>query len=348
LGLVNPGCKPRSDTGGATDAAAVLTVAATPTPPPIPAEPPPPRADKASEVPAIEARLVADKAYVAAWTADHAAERGLLLTAASDLLAYGTMHADVDAAVKKAKLSDAVTNMLKVLGRVGKLPADFTTRTEAYLAANKSASRFGTWNPEAPGQPLYDATALAMWLHPNDAGYVRERIHALDKGPFRWRKDAPVKRSWLANPGEVIDRLAALGAFGKQDCLDLAAQWSEEPLMDGGTQFSCKPAVASEPSSPKAPALSPDEEARGPKPPQSVVDGEVVAVKMYLSETLKDPDSYQHDKCSPVRAEGPYWVVDCTYRAKNSFGAVMREARRFFIQKGGYAEEGQVVRADAM
>jgi hypothetical protein len=66
-------------------------------------------------------------------------------------------------------------------------------------------------------------------------------------------------------------------------------------------------------------------EARGPEPLQSGWDGEVTAVHNYLKEALKDPDSYQHDKCTKLRAEGAFWVVECSYRAKNSFGALTKD-----------------------
>ncbi|HVH41666.1 MAG TPA: hypothetical protein VM925_04965, partial [Labilithrix sp.] len=45
--------------------------------------------------------------------------------------------------------------------------------------------------------------------------------------------DAPVVRSWLARPAEVINRLTALGAFTKGDCSELGARWSEKLAPDG-------------------------------------------------------------------------------------------------------------------
>lgn len=85
---------------------------------------------------------------------------------------------------------------------------------------------------------------------------------------------------------------------------------------------------------------------RGPQPIQSSWDGDVLAVRHYLKEVLKDPDSYQADGCTKPRAEGAFWVVECKYRAKNSFGALVLEVKRFFIQSGGLAGEGRVVRTE--
>lgn len=288
-------------------------------------------------MPGLEAKLAADKTYQAVWTTERAGDRALLLTALSDIVAYGTMHTDAEAAVKKAKLGDAVTNLQKIVWRVGKLPADFTTKFEEHLAANKSAPHLGLWSPEVKGQPLIDATALAMWLHPNEPSYVRERMLALMKGPFPWNKSAPVERAWLANLADVITRLDALGAFTKDDCVAIGAKWAPKTDDEGHLFFKCEALSAWD----KEQAAVPEW-----KPVQSAWDGEVQAVSEYLSTTLNDPDSYKHDKCSPVRKDGALWVTECSYRAKNAFGGVVRTTRRFFIQKGGYADEGQVVRAE--
>jgi hypothetical protein len=253
---------------------------------------------------------------------------------------------DVEAAVKRAKLAEAVTTIQRVLWRVGKLPTDFTTRVEAHLAANKTAPRLGLWAAEEKGKPLVDATALAMWLHPNDPSYVRERMFALVKGPFPARKDAPVARSWLANLGEVINRLGALGDFKKEDCLALGARWSEKPTANGQTQNACEPADAPAEAKPNAGAAAKEDDDW--KPAQSSWDGEVLAVKYYLADHLNDPDSYQHDKCSKAQPQGALWVVECSYRAMNGFGALVRQAGRFFIKKGGLAGEGEVVKVEPL
>ncbi|MBX3217140.1 MAG: hypothetical protein KF850_34230 [Labilithrix sp.] len=328
-------CKPRSGTVSSEAGPPSASVASAP--PPIPPEPTPPQATKASEVPALEAKLATDRIYLAIWTPDRAADRVLLLTALSDIVAYGTMHTDAEAAVKKAKLGDAVTNLQKILWRVGKLPADFITKLEEHLAANKSVPRLGLWSPEVKGQPLVDATALAMWLHPNDPNYVRERMLALVKGPFPANENAPVARAWLANLGDVINRLGALGAFTKDDCEAIGAKWKTKPDAEGHLFNTCEPLSEWD----KQQAAVPEW-----KPVQSAWDGEVHAVSEYLATTLKDPDSYVHEKCTPVRKDGALWVTECSYRAKNSFGGVVRTTRRFFLQKGGYVDEGRVVRAE--
>jgi uncharacterized caspase-like protein len=206
---------------------------------PPPPELAPPLADKAGEVPALEAALAADPAYAKLWNPDHADDRNTFLTAISDALAHGTTHSVIDTATKKAKLYDAFVTTNRVLARTGKLPSNLTPKIEAHLASVRTAPRHGLWNPDTPAQPLFDATAVALWLHPNDVEYVRERLRALVNGSFRERGDEPITRKWLALE-DVIGRLRDLGAFNKDDCTDLRAKWSEKVLPNGQTQYACE------------------------------------------------------------------------------------------------------------
>jgi hypothetical protein len=70
-------------------------------------------------------------------------------------------------------------------------------------------------------------------------------------------------------------------------------------------------------------------------------------VQLYVGKVAKDPDSVTINHCGPVAAQGAYWVVECTWRGKNSFGAVVPADQRFFIQAGGAAGEGRVVRTES-
>jgi len=215
---------------------------------PVPAEPVP-LAAKADEVPGIEAKLVADKAYVAVWTTGHEEARLAMFTAISDLLASGSLHTAVEPVLKDAGLMDALGMMNGVLARSGKLPTDFTTRADAYLAANKTAPRLGLWNPFEKGKPVVDATALAMWMHPNEVPYVRERMLALVHGPFPYSGKEPERRRWLMNAAEVAQRVAALGAFTEADCTMLGHEW-HVTTTSGVTSASCDPRSAPRPALP--------------------------------------------------------------------------------------------------
>jgi hypothetical protein len=323
-------CKPKSSPPG--PAASVSTaVPPAPTPPPVPAEPPPPLAAKADEVPALEAKLTKDAAYVKAWTGEQLAERLLLMTAISDLLAYGTLHSDVETSIKKVKLSEPMALIEKVLWRAGKLPTDLMNKVDAHLAANKTAPHLGLWKPDAQGAVPIDATALAMWMHPEDHGYVRERMRALVKGPFRPGKDTPVKRAWLVNMGDVINRLGALGGFTKEDCLDLGARWSEKLGADGGTYFACEP-----PEEVKPPPVSAEEESlrkackvSASEKFQPADKAEVVALcRTSVERLLKAPKTAEHagifDDGKPTSIDGCTTVYASYVDSQNSFGAMIR------------------------
>lgn len=330
-------CKAKGEkaTGNALDAAAATSANASAAPPVVPPEPRPPLAEKAGEVPALEAKLAADKQYTAAWGTDHPSERAILLTALSDLIAYGTMHADAQAAAKKAKLADALTTIDKLLARTGRLPTDLSAKVEAHLAANRTAPRLGLWNPEEKGQPLLDATALAMWLHPNDSAIVRERMRALVKGPFPSRKDTPMKRKWLANLGDVIDRLGALGTFTKEDCTELGARWTQKTLVNGQTQFGCeapKEAVAD----PAASQGGEDDQLRkackaGTSAHLQKADEIDVKVMCHMAveKLLKSPKSAEFpgafdDDKKPSSPDGCTTVYPSYVDAQNAFGAKIR------------------------
>jgi hypothetical protein len=208
---------------------------------PVPPEPPPPQAAKAGEVPELEAKLAADKVYQGLWTPERANERVFLLTAISDMISAGALHKAAEDAVNAANLGETLVTINKIIWRTGKLPQGFGAKFDAYLAANKADPQLGVWAPEIKGKPLFDATALAMWLHPNEPGYVRERLRALVRGPYPYRKDAPVVRAWLMQPGEIAGRLGALGSFNQQDCEMLGHRWTEKTLPNGEKQLDCSP-----------------------------------------------------------------------------------------------------------
>ena len=72
----------------------------------------------------------------------------------------------------------------------------------------------------------------------------------------------------------------------------------------------------------------------GPKPKASAWDGHYYAVEHYLDRTLKDPESLEWEGCTECYTNETGWLVGCEYRAKNSFGGYVREARWFTIRGG--------------
>lgn len=81
---------------------------------------------------------------------------------------------------------------------------------------------------------------------------------------------------------------------------------------------------------------------RGPKPMNSPWDGSVHEVERYLDQVMKDPDSYKHVGSTQVVGEGNYWVVSSRFRGKNSFGAMVINQKKFFIQNGSVVRVADV------
>ena len=67
----------------------------------------------------------------------------------------------------------------------------------------------------------------------------------------------------------------------------------------------------------------------------STYDASVIQVKDYLKRTLKDPNSYEGIEWSKVKEEPNGYSVYHKYRAKNSFGGYVIEAKVFYLDFGG-------------
>ena len=67
----------------------------------------------------------------------------------------------------------------------------------------------------------------------------------------------------------------------------------------------------------------------------SSYDGSVSQVKDYLKKNLKDPKSYEGIEWSKVKEEPNGYSVYHKYRAKNSFGGYVIEAKVFYLDFGG-------------
>lgn len=72
----------------------------------------------------------------------------------------------------------------------------------------------------------------------------------------------------------------------------------------------------------------------GQPPQNNVWDGSVRCVKEYLKSVVNDPDSLKFEKWSKVYASDDGWLVKCEFRARNLFGAYVRDTKWFIIQHG--------------
>jgi hypothetical protein len=72
----------------------------------------------------------------------------------------------------------------------------------------------------------------------------------------------------------------------------------------------------------------------GPQPHRSGWDGTYREVEDYLAKVAHDPDSVKIEPCTQVRETPDGWVLACTWRARNAFGAIRREDTVFIIRHG--------------
>ena len=70
----------------------------------------------------------------------------------------------------------------------------------------------------------------------------------------------------------------------------------------------------------------------GKAPLQTDISGSSIAVKNYLKERLNDPGSLDMVGCTRAELTKGGWQLDCTYRAKNAFGALVKESHTFWLQ----------------
>lgn len=77
------------------------------------------------------------------------------------------------------------------------------------------------------------------------------------------------------------------------------------------------------------------ERKHGEAPINSGWDGSVLEVKNYIKSVAKDPGSVKYEAWGPVEySEERGWVVQCDWRAKNSFGGYVRTVNTFYIRFG--------------
>ena len=68
-------------------------------------------------------------------------------------------------------------------------------------------------------------------------------------------------------------------------------------------------------------------------PPSQANSGWCPAVVNYLKEQLNDPDSLAMGDCTKAELTSGGWNLHCSYRAKNGFGALVKESRSFWVHR---------------
>jgi len=135
-------------------------------------------------------------------------------------------------------------------------------------------------------------------------------------------------------------------------CIAAVGLFLSSPV--GAASYKCKDKSGNWTEAACTGALTPPEELRlveeqkqlavelGPKPEPSAWDGSYRAVNTYLEKHAKDPDSVKIDGCTAATATAKGWIVRCEYRAKNSFGAVVRGNTYFAIKQNAVVATEEV------
>ncbi len=209
--LGEAGCKAKGQDSAPTPVGAASS-ATTTTKPALPPEPPPPAADKAAEVPGLEAALAKDTAYQAVWNGPRS-DLNAFLSYVSELVATSGANDALMKTMHTKKLHDAAIKLFMVFGRLGRFPNDFTKKLSTHLDATKAEPHGGTWSAFTKGGAMHDYSSLAAWSRGDDAALLREHIASKRSGagPFGWeawqgKGDAP--RPWLVTEVDALDRLA--------------------------------------------------------------------------------------------------------------------------------------------
>ena len=207
--------------------------------PQLPEDPPPIfHATAEWSPPVLEARLAADKTYLATWEPRNRSTLNAFLTFLSQVLATmdinGTANVDQRAleAVQKAHLYSsagdaAVDDVMQFFLRTGTLPTDFQSRLGAHLDATASEPHLGTWIPTKAGKDVHDYSAVAAWMRRSRPEYVREFLAEKIDGPHHWSdlvsRDPktgiaqPPLRPWLARERATLAWLASITTLLPQE-----------------------------------------------------------------------------------------------------------------------------------
>lgn len=117
-------------------------------------------------------------------------------------------------------------------------------------------------------------------------------------------------------------------------CKDEYGEWTEAACNPRTAESPTRSITNSDllPSASGTQRAAPSSANIGPKPMPTLWDGTLTAVKHYMSEHAHDPKSVRWDGCTDARATEMGWITRCDYRARNGFGALVKQRTLFIIR----------------
>lgn len=165
-------------------------------------------------------------------------------------------------------------------------------------------------------------TDLEKLLHYYKSKYDKEYSYLYINGPLvlgpthMWRKN------------NIIIKISVL--YAGSDINSVTIEYENYPIISAISKANSKELIEKIRKRAEAKARGGDVDVFN-----SSYDGSVSQVKDYLKKTLKDPKSYESIEWSKVKEETNGYSVYHKYRAKNSFGGYVIEAKIFHLDFGG-------------
>ena len=118
------------------------------------------------------------------------------------------------------------------------------------------------------------------------------------------------------------------------DAPEPAWPWGERRTSSKSrTTYTCKDATTGEwteaACNPPKPAAA---ASIGPEPKASAWDGVYYAVKRHMDTHAHDPKSVKWEGCTQIQRTELGWATRCDYRARNGFGALVKQKTVFVIR----------------
>jgi hypothetical protein len=193
----------------------------------IPDDPPPALAALAHEVPAMEAKLLGDAAYIRVWDPARRSDQLLFLNVVSQVTetqSGGFAHIDdaQSASLKKLKLLDPVLTLTGIASRVGRYPSHFDQNVRALLTEMHPLPHLGLCGTGNALTYAFDISALAAWMMKDRPEYLHALLACRRETALGWPAVSSPNLPYIQTERGALERLAWLGDLteAERDRLD--------------------------------------------------------------------------------------------------------------------------------